>query len=48
MDKTVDLFDGVEYFFNTLTEKCSSDEEYAAEISKARGFFIGRCGTYSK
>ena len=40
MDKTADLFDGIEYFFNAIKEKCASDEEYAAEILKARGFLL--------
>ena len=40
MDKTADLLEGIEYFFNALKEKCSSDEEYAAEILKARGFLL--------
>lgn len=40
MDKSVDLFEGVEYFFNAIKEKCASNEEYAAEILKARGFLL--------
>ena len=34
------MFDGIEIFFNALKEKCSSDEEYAAELLKARGFLL--------
>ena len=39
-DRRADLFDGVEYFFNAIKAKCSSDEEYAAELLKARGFLL--------
>ena len=34
------LLEGIEYFFNAIKEKCSSDEEYAAELLKARGFLL--------
>lgn len=34
------MFDGIEIFFNALKAKCSPDEEYAAEILKARGFLL--------
>lgn len=34
------MFEGIEIFFNALKEKCSSDEEYAAELLKARGFLL--------
>ena len=34
------MFDGIEIFFNALKEKCLFDEEYAAEILKARGFLL--------
>jgi len=38
--KDTDLFEGIEIFFKALKDKCSSDEEYAAEILKARGFLL--------
>ncbi len=31
---------GAEEFFNAIRERCSSDEEYAAELLKARGFLL--------
>lgn len=34
------MFDGIEIFFNALKDKCSSAEEYAAELLKARGFLL--------
>lgn len=36
----ISLFDGIDVFFDALKEKCSTDEEYAAEILKARGFLL--------
>ena len=36
----VELFDGINIFFDALKEKCSTDEEYTAEILKARGFLL--------
>lgn len=39
-DRLTDLFDGIEYFFDAIKAKCSSDEEYAAELLKARGFLL--------
>lgn len=38
--KDIDLFEGIEFFFNALKDKCLSNEEYAAEILKARGFLL--------
>lgn len=31
---------GVEEFFNAIRERCSSEEEYAIELLKARGFLL--------
>lgn len=39
-DRLTDLFNGIEYFFDAIKAKCSSDEEYAAELLKARGFLL--------
>ena len=39
-DRLADLFNGIEYFFDAVKAKCSSDEEYAAELLKARGFLL--------
>lgn len=39
-DGRADLFNGIEYFFDAIKAKCSSDEEYAAELLKARGFLL--------
>lgn len=39
-DNLADLFDGIEYFFDAIKAKCFSDEEYAAELLKARGFLL--------
>ena len=36
----VDLFDGIEIFFDALKAKSSTDAEYAAAILKARGFLL--------
>lgn len=36
----VELLDGIEIFFDALKEKCSTAEEYAAELLKARGFLL--------
>lgn len=36
----MNLIDGIENFFDAIKEKCSSDEEYSAEILKARGFLL--------
>ena len=38
------MLNGMENFFNALKAKCSSDEEYAAEILKARGFLLEDAG----
>ena len=38
------LFDGIEIFFDATKEKCSDDEEYVAEILKARGFLLEDTG----
>ena len=34
------VFDGVENFFAAIKERCADEEEYAAEILKARGFLL--------
>lgn len=34
------VFDGVENFFASIKERCADEEEYAAEILKARGFLL--------
>ena len=31
---------GAEEFFNAIREKCSSEEEYAVEVIRARGFLM--------
>ena len=36
----VDLFDGIEIFFDALKAKSSTDAEYASAILKARGFLL--------
>lgn len=38
------MFDGIAVFFKAIKEKCSNDEEYAAEILKARGFLLEDTG----
>lgn len=36
----MDKFNGIDIFFNSIKEKCSSAEEYATELLKARGFLL--------
>ena len=38
------LFDGIEIFFDAIRKKCYGEEEYAAEILKARGFLLKETG----
>lgn len=39
-DENMDLFHGIEKFFQSIKDKCSNEEEYIAEILKARGFLL--------